>query len=111
MPVALVLVGLCGGDGKTDVTVQLHHGQAGNFTHGRVILLHPDDKIDIGSVHQVRYDVVALISTVKNDDRLTVKGVTLEHLNQCTWLVFLGGGLDNSVKKGTLVEVKKRVEV
>lgn len=91
MPVALVLVCLCGGDGKTNVAVQFHHRQAGNFPHGRMVLLHPNDKIDIGSVHQVRYDIVALISTVKNDNRLTVKGVALEHLNQCARLVFLGG--------------------
>ena len=68
-------------------------------------------KLTLGGVHQVRYDVVTFIPTVKNDYRLAVKGVALEHLNQCHRLIFLGGGLDNSVKEGALVEVKKRVEV
>ena len=88
--VALVLVGLRGGDGKTDAAVQLRWWKFCGLSHPCVRRFHPDDKIDVRSIHKVCDDVAALISAVKNHNRLAVKDVALEHLGPCPGLSFWG---------------------
>ena len=107
MPVALVLVGLGGGYGKGNITIQLQHGQAGDFPHSGMVVLHPQDKVDIWGVHQVGHNVIAFIAPVEDDNGLAVKVVALEHFHQCARFILVGRWLYNRVKVGAVVDVKQ----
>ena len=108
MPIAFVLVGLGGGYCKRNIAVQLQRGQTSDFPHGGVVMLHPQDKIDIRGVHQVGHDIVAFVAPVEDNNSLAVEAVPFDHFHQCARLVLFGGGLDNRVKVGAVVDVKKR---
>ena len=65
--VFLVLVGLRGGDGKTNIAVKLHHGQFCHLLHGRMALLDTDEEIYIGLFRTMDDEVITFKATVCDD--------------------------------------------
>ena len=108
MPVALVLVGLGGGYCKCNIAVQFQHRQAGDFPHSGMVVLYPQDKVDIWGVHQVGHNVIAFIAPVEDDNGSAVEVVPFDHFHQRPRLVLFGRGLDYCVKIGAVIDVKKR---
>ena len=74
-------------------------------------MLHPQDKVDIRGVHQAGHDIVAFVAAVEDNNSLVVEAVPLEHFHQRTRLIFPGGGLDNRVKVGAVVDVKQGTQM
>ena len=73
-----------------------------------MVMLHPQDKVDIRGVHQVRHDIITFAATVEDNNSLAVEAVPFDHFHQRARLILPGGGLDNRVKVGAVVDVKKR---
>ena len=107
----IVLVGLGGRYCKRNIAVQFQHGQTGNFPHSGVVVLHPQDEVDIRGVHQVGHDIIALVASVEDNNSLAVEAVPFDHFHQCARLVLFGGGLDNRVKVGVVVDVKQGTQM
>ena len=107
MPVALVLVGLGGGYGKGNITIQLQHGQAGDFPHSGMVVLHPQDKVDIWGVHQVGHNVITFVAPVEDDNGSAVEVVPFDHFHQRARFILVGRWLYNRVKVGAVVDVKQ----
>ncbi len=88
--ILLILIGLRGGDGKTNCAVQFHHRQFCHLAHGGFALLHTDEKVHIRLFKAVGYGVIPLKSAVADNERLLREYVALQHIHQCTDFVFLG---------------------
>ena len=107
MPVALVLVGLGGGYCKCNIAVQFQHRQAGDFPHSGMVVLYPQDKVDIWGVHQVGHNVITFVAPVEDDNGLAVKVVPFDHFHQCARFILMWRWLYNRVKVGAVVDVKQ----
>ena len=111
MAIAFVLVGLGGGYGERNITIQCQHRQTRDFPHSGVVVLHPKDKVDIRGVHQVGHDIVTLVAPVEDDNSPAVEVVPFDHFHQRARLVLFGGGLDHRVKVGAVVDVKQGTQM
>ena len=98
--VFLVLLGLRGGDGRTDCTVKLHHRQLCHLSHRGVVLPDANKKVRIFLFKTMGNEVIALKAAVGNDERLLCECVTLQHIHQRADFVFLWLGLYNQIVKG-----------
>ena len=83
VPVALVLVGLGGGYCKCNIAVQFQHRQAGDFPHSGMVVLYPQDKVDIWGVHQVGHNVITFVAPVEDDNGLAVKVARQPAIRNC----------------------------
>ena len=109
--VFLVLVGLRGGDGKTNIAVKLHHGQFCHLLHGRMALLDTDEEIYIGLFRTMDDEVITFKATVCDDERLIREGVSLQHFHQRTDFVFLWLQLNDDIGKCAVENIMPRGSV
>lgn len=109
--VFLVLVGLRGGDGKTNIAIKLHHGQFCHLLHGRMALLDTDEEIYIELFRTMGDEVIIFKAAVCDDERLLREGVSLQHFHQRTDFVFLWLQLNDDIGKCAVENIMQRGSV
>ena len=109
--VFLVLVGLRGGDGKTDLAVKFHHRQFCHLPHGGMALLGTDEKIHIWLFKTIGYEVITFKATICDDECFLWEGVSLQHFHQRTDFVFPWLQLNDDIGKCAVENIMQRGSV
>lgn len=106
--VFLVLLGLRGGDGRTDCTVKLHHRQLCHLSHRGVVLPDANEKVHIFLFKTMGNEVIALKAAVGNDERLLRECVAFQHLNQRAVFIFPWLRLNDQIGESATENVIER---